>query len=45
MKGSQKNQEKDIRTRIVIEKEREKSLHPCARTSSLNEIVKNHLYT
>ena len=29
MKGSQKNQEKDIRIRIVIEKEREKSLHPC----------------
>ena len=39
-----KNQEKDIRER-ERERERENSVLLCARTSSSDEIVKNHLYT
>ena len=39
-----KNKVKEIRTRIVIERESKNSVHPCARTSSSGEIAKNHLY-
>ena len=47
MKRGRKKEENEIRTRIVSERVRERKnrVHPCPRTSSLCEIVKNHLYT
>ena len=41
MKGSRKNQGKEIRTRTVIERKKENSVFPCVRTSSSGELVKN----